>query len=163
MSPNDYQDPNLSDAQVSEILDGEHSRPLEIFQGKPLWPYTPGSKLLYLMAESEGDTDLFRALTFIYIHRRRTDPDMEKDLAANIVPLLWSDINLFRMKVLSSRAEMSEDDLREAIRIANKELRLESLTLILATPPEIGVPEKKSPEDITRRKRPGKSSKRRKS
>lgn len=163
MNPNDYADPNLSEEGVSAVLDGEHSRPAEVFQGKPLWPYTPGSRLLFLMAQSEGDTDLFRALSFIFIHRRRTESEMEKDLAANIVPILWSDLNLFRMRVLSSRSEMSEDDLRDALRIANKELQLESLSLILATPPEIGTAQKKSSAATTRRKPDGKSSSRRKS
>lgn len=142
-------------------LEGEFTRPAEIFQGRPLWPFTKGSKALYNMALSDSDTRLYRVLAFIYIHMRGKDADMERDLAARVVPLVWNDMDLFRVKVFCLCDTMSEEDFSSAFEIVNKELKLEAATEIFATPPDYGATQKKS--GVTSPRKPhGKYSRRRK-
>jgi hypothetical protein len=164
MSPTDFEDPNLAlnEAKASEVLDGEFVRPCEKFQGKLLWPYTPGTRNLYAMAQSDSDSVLYRILAFIFIHVRRGEKEMEADIAKNIVPLIWENLNLFRFRVLEFRSSLSDSDLDNAIAIARKELKLEGLSEVSASPPEIGPSaQKKSPPTI-RPARAGKSSRQRK-
>lgn len=136
---------NPEDEQsVATALEREFVRPCATFQNRPLWPFTPGSKALYAMVISDDDTRLYRVLAFLFIHIRRGGKDMESDLAANVVPLVWGNMDLFRMKVLSLCDSMSDADLEEAIRIVGAELKLEQATEITATPPDLGGAQKKS-------------------
>lgn len=147
-------------AEVEKILGGEFHRPCERFQGKDLWPFTPGSKDIFAMVTSDMDPVLYRALAFVYIHVQRGAPDMERDFALHIIPLAWENLNLFRAKVYGWRSELSEADLLRVYEIGQKELHLEALSQIVATPPEIGDTPKKKATATTRRKQAGKSSQR---
>ena len=163
------------ETSVLRTLDREFTRPPAFFQGKPLWPFTPGSKALYHMALSDEDTRLYRVLAFILIHirgevdvldrngdiaMRHPAISMEADLAARIVPLVWNNLGLFRMKALSLCDTATPEDIAAAFEIVEKELKLEAATEISATPPDYG-PQKKS-EATSRPKPAGKRSRRQK-
>ena len=137
---------------IKRTLEGEFTRPPAIFQGRPLWPFTPGSKALYHMTLSDEDTRLYRVLAFIFIHIRGDGKDMETDLAARIVPIVWHNLGLFRIRALSLCDSMGDADMEAAFAIVNKELQLESATEVTATPPDYGTPQKKS--TATSRQRP---------
>ena len=151
------------ESSVKAALDREFTRPPAFFQGRPLWPFTPGSKALYHMALSDEDTRLYRVLAFILIHLRGDGKDMESDLAARIVPLVWNNLGLFRMKALALLDTATPEDIESAFQIVNNELKLEAATEIAATPPDYGTPQKKSvatslPKPAGRRSRQPKSS-----
>jgi len=144
---------------IKRTLDKEFTRPPAFFQGRPLWPFTPGSKALYHMALSDEDTRLYRVLAFILIHIRGEQDvldrngnvaaripaaSMEDDLAARIVPLVWHNLGLFRMKALGICDTATPEDIEQAFQIVNNELKLEAATEISATPPDYGTPQKKS-------------------
>lgn len=136
---------------IRAALDREFTRPPAFFQGRPLWPFTPGSKALYHMALSGEDTRLYRVLAFILIHIRGEGNDMESDLAARVVPLVWNNLDLFRMKALALCDTMTDDDVAAAFAIVEKELQLEAATEVTATPPDYGTPQKKSAETSPRK------------
>jgi hypothetical protein len=149
------------EGSIKRTLDGEFTRPPAFFQGRPLWPFTPGSKGLYHMTLSDEDTRFYRVLAFILIHIRGEGKDMESDLAARIVPLVWHNLDLFRMKALSLCDTATQADIDDAFEIVERELKLESATEVSATPPDYGTPQKKStatsrPRPAGKRSRPQK-------
>jgi len=164
------------EASIKNALTGEFTRPAAVFQGRPLWPFTPGSKALYHMSLSDADTRLYRVLAFILIHIRGEQElrnatgevvakamatSMESDLAARVVPLVWHDLNLFRVKALALCDSMTPEDIEAAFEIVNRELKLEAASEVVATPPDYGAPQKKStptprPKSGGKRSRPRK-------
>lgn len=149
--------------QVDRALEGEFTRPCAEFQGKLLWPFTPGSKALYNMALSEFDTKLYRALAFVFIHIRRGEKDMETDLAKHIVPLVWNNMDHFRVKALGLCNTLNDGDIDAVISIVKKEFQMEEMTEISATPPDHGQSTQKKRGATTRRKSDGKHSRQPKS
>ena len=141
--------------QIVKSLEGEFTRPCAIFQNKPLWPFTPGSKALYRMSLCDQDTTLYRVLAFILIHIRRDGKDMEADLAKSVVPLIWNNLDLFRMRALALANEMQTGDMESAFGIVEKELELEKKSEITATPPASSGAQKKSTGETSRRKSAG--------
>ena len=158
-------DPDFNPEDEQEIvrsLEGEFTRPCAIFQNRPLWPFTPGSKALYRMALSENDSTLYRVLAFILIHVRGEIPEMESDLAKRIVPFVWNDLNLFRIKALDLANSMADDDMKDALAIVEKELDMEKKSEITATPPASNGPQKKSTSETSRPKSGGRRTRHRK-
>ena len=160
------------DREIQEVLNRELSRPCENFQGKPLYPYTPGSKGLFRMVSSKDDPISYQILAFVFIHIRREEQGklsledvMEIDLARHVVPMVWGNLDAFRTHItVTFRNTLSEDDLSEALKITAKELNLEKLSEILSAPPEMphgARPQKKSGA-TRRRPRSKKPPKRRK-
>jgi hypothetical protein len=146
---------------IKRVLDREFTRPCEIFQGAPLWPFTPGSKALYNMALSDSDTNIYRVLAFILIHIRGKQKDMETDLAERMVSLVWHNMVLFRARALALCNSMTEDDMEAAFAIVSKEIRLELASEISASPPDYGASKKKD-TPTSPRKPAGKRSRRQK-
>ena len=112
----DIPEPNPeSETSISRELDKEHIRPADTFQGKPLWPFSKGTKLVYMQV-TDDDTVLFRALAFIWIHLRRTEQTAKADLTRHVIPVAWN-INQFRGEIMEFRETLSDEDEADAIRI----------------------------------------------
>lgn len=166
MSTATYEEPDFNpedEDQVNAMLERELLRPCETFQGKPLWPFTPGSKGLYSAVLSDGDTKLYRVLAFVFIHLRRTEAEMSADLGKHIIPLVFGDLNVFRTRVLLEfRDSLTDQDILDAIAITNKEFQVEAASEVTGNPPDFGGSQKKSKQATIRRKPRGKSTRRRK-
>jgi hypothetical protein len=94
---------------IREALAREHLRPEMTFQGKPLWPYTAGTRLLLMQVRGD-DTGYFLAWTFVFIHLKRTEATCKADLAKHLLKQAWDDLPAFRSEVLEFAAWASERD-----------------------------------------------------
>ena len=63
--------PEQEAAELARAQERELVRPPMEFLGTELWPYTPGSKLLFHQALDEEDVTYLRPLVFVFIHLRR--------------------------------------------------------------------------------------------
>lgn len=112
-----------SEFQVTQ--EKEQVRPPAMFQGKPLAPYSRGTRILYNMVIEENDLVIYRILAFLYIHLHPR---------ADVIPLVWGDINNFRETILEFRDTLTDADETEAQRLVNEIFAADAATRVVAEP-----------------------------
>ncbi len=103
------------DDSISQRLEREHLRPASVFQGKELWPFTRGTKLVFNQIIGD-DTVLFRALAFVWIHVKRGEATCKADVTRHVAPFAWS-INHFRGEIIEFADTLTDEDQADAMRI----------------------------------------------
>ena len=124
--------PESEETRVSTELEREHLRPLPEWKCKQLWPYTPGTRMIWNQV-TDDDTLEYWALAFIFIHLRRSELTCKADMARHVIPLAWK-INNFRAEVMEFREGIEKEDVDLAITIMEEAFAAAKRTEIQAGP-----------------------------
>lgn len=121
-----------SDFQITQ--EREQIRPLAVFKGKELAPYSRGTRILYNMVIDDKDLVIYRVLAFLYVHLHPR-PD--------VIRLAWGDLNKFRETILEFRETLTDADEAEAQRIVDELLKADASTRVVAEPDNADAGKKK--------------------
>ena len=143
----------------ARAADHELIRPPLEFQGRELWPYTPGSKLLYHQALDEEDVTYLRPLVFVFIHLRRGAQTRQADLLVpreefggwSLMRLCWN-LERLHAAVMEWLDTLPEGAVEEAGRVLSDALAPAAATEIRATSADAGAQKKmvsRLPKPIT--------------
>ena len=120
----------------AELQTKEQVRPAATFKGKPLAPYSRGTRILYNMVLSDQDLVIYRILAFLYIHLNpRSD----------VIPLAWGDVNKFREKIIEFRETLTDKDEQEAQQIVDDLLKADAETRVIPEPENEGKKKENEP------------------
>lgn len=140
-----------SDTELSQITPVIETKPEMFradytFQGKPLWPYTLGTRIIFNQIIEPKDKMLFVWAAFTFLLIRRGEISASDDRKKYVLPL-WESGEL-KSAVLDWADQLNESDLIEAKNIYDKWMAADQVTSVEPVPRE-GLPVEKK----TRRKK----------
>lgn len=118
-----------------EMIRGDYT-----FQGKSLWPYTLGTKIIFNQIIEPKDKMLFVWAAFVFLLVRRQEPTASEDRKKYLLPL-W-DSNELRSSVLDWSDSLTEAELIECKTIYDKWMAAEQATAVEPIPRD-GLPVEK--------------------
>ena len=127
--------PPLEVVPKPEMIRGDYT-----FQGKPLWPYTLGTKIIFNQIIEPKDKMLFVWAAFVFLLVRRDEPTASEDRKKHLLPL-W-DSGELRSAVLDWSDGLTESELIECKTIYDKWMAAEQTTAVEPVPRE-GLPAEK--------------------
>ena len=99
--------------EILEELNASFVAGERIFKGKPLAPYTEGSKLLLLQVRDDGDSSLYFVYSFVFVHI------LIKENRREAINLCWGK-DRFRERLFDWIAGFGQGDLAEASKIVSE-------------------------------------------
>lgn len=99
--------------EILEELNASFVAGERTFKGKPLAPYTEGSKLLLLQVRDDGDSSLYFVYSFVFVHI------LIKENRREAINLCW-DKDRFRERLFDWIAGFNQSDLGEASKIVSE-------------------------------------------
>lgn len=129
--------PALEVVPKPEMIRGDY-----LFKGKPLWPHTLGTRILFNQIIEPKDKMLFVWAAFLFLLVRRGESTASEDRKKHLLPL-W-DSGELRSAVLDWADKLDEVDLIEAKTIYDKWMAADRDTAVEPLPRDGLPPEKKT-------------------
>lgn len=126
----DFNPEDQNEEEIRRSLDLAQGK-IQIFQGKPLWDFSDGARMALSFVRCDTETYGFLGLAYVYLLTRHGHNTFKDDLMFHPVKSqIFTNPNAFRFELLDYVNTLTSEEILEARRMMNEELKLVEISAV---------------------------------